>query len=75
VIGYGGIRARYLITGDRPNISSFTIEDERNGTQLVDLNELNFMVAFTVEAIRHGGHNVAAIDPNYVEWTATFYEQ
>ena len=32
VVGYSCARGRYLVTGDRPNISSFVAEDERNGT-------------------------------------------
>jgi hypothetical protein len=32
VVIYSCARGRYLWTGDRPNISSFTVKDERNGT-------------------------------------------
>jgi len=48
VVLYGGIRGRYLITGARPNISSFTIQEERNGRELIELEEYDFKVAFTV---------------------------
>ena len=43
---YSCIRVTVLVTGDRPNISSFTVQNERNGTELVDLNEHNFHIAF-----------------------------
>jgi hypothetical protein len=74
VLVYGASRARYLVTGGRPNISMFTIHDARNGTQLVDLNEHNFKVAFTVNAIRADDEVVHANDPNYVEWMAYLYD-
>ena len=74
VIGYGGSRARYLITGDRPNISSFTIQDARNETEVVDLIGHQCKFAFGVETIKERGVNVPANDPNYVEWTAYLYD-
>jgi len=27
-----------VLTGERPNISSFRVQDERNGTDMIDLN-------------------------------------
>ena len=38
VVGYSCIRGRYLLTGDRPNISSFTGYDESRNAILTDLN-------------------------------------
>ena len=74
VVGYSGVRVRYLIIGDRPNISSFTIQDERDGTELIDLNEHQFKVAFTVNKISANDEHSPANDPDFVEWNAEFYE-
>lgn len=43
-------------------------------TELVDLAEFNFKVAFTVEKIESQGHHVSALDPDYVEWAAYFFD-
>ena len=71
---YGGVRGRYLLTGARPNISSFTIEHERRGTELYDMNKYFFKVAFSVESIKDEGQFVPANDPDYVEWKASIID-
>ena len=72
VFVYGGSRSRFLITGERPNISSFTLQDARDAKQMINLNDHNFKVAFSVEAIK--GHDISpANDPNYVEWVANVF--
>ena len=38
VVAYSCIRGRYVLTGERPYISSFRVQDERNGTDMIDLN-------------------------------------
>ena len=58
------------MTGDRPNISSYTVQDERKGTNVVDLNEYQFKIAFTVQRISEQGTFSSADDPNFVEWFA-----
>ena len=63
---------RYLIIGDRPNISSFTIQDERDDTELIDLNQHQFKVAFTVDTISANDDYIPANDPDFVEWNAEF---
>ena len=72
VVGYSGVRMRYLIIGDRPNISSFTIQDERDDTELIDLNQHQFKVAFTVDTISANDDYIPANDPDFVEWNAEF---
>jgi hypothetical protein len=60
------------MTGERPNISSFTVQDERSGTEIIDLNQHSFKVAFAVEKIiLDGGNQTFADDPNFVEWYAS----
>ena len=59
------------MTGDRPTISSFTTQDERNGNELVDLNAHQFKVAFSVQRIE-GDITIPIDDPNFVEWVAYF---
>jgi len=39
VLAYACIRGRYVVTGDRPNISSFTMQEERNLKDQIDLND------------------------------------
>jgi hypothetical protein len=39
VIGYSCAKGRYVVTGDRPNISSYIVQDERHGKTLIDLND------------------------------------
>jgi len=70
VFAYSCIRGRYAVTGDRPNISSFTVQNERNGTDQIDLNEYQFKVAFAIENILEEGKYGPADDPNFVEWYA-----
>jgi hypothetical protein len=74
VIGYSCIRGRYLFTGHRPNISSFTVDDERNGTELIHLMDYNFKVAFAVTSVVGDSTTETAHDPNFVEWSAYFYD-
>jgi len=64
VVAYSFIRGRYVVTGERPNISSFTVQNERNGTDLIDLNTHQFKVAFAVDKILAEGLNIPADDPN-----------
>ena len=60
--------------GDRPNISSFTVQDERNATEMVNLTQHNFNVAFAVQKIE--GDDFEPIgDPDYVQWLAYFYTE
>ena len=74
VIVFTGIRGRYLVMGDRPNISSFTVQDERNATEMVNLTQHNFNVAFAVQKIE--GDDFEPIgDPDYVQWLAYFYTE
>ena len=60
--------------GDRPNISSFTVQDERNGTELIDISEYQFKVALAVEHIWGDEGRDNADDPDFVEWDAHFYD-
>ena len=74
VLGFTCIRGRYLVTGDRPNISSFTAQDERNGHDVVDLSDYQFKVAFSINFLQ-GDHEIhGADDPDFVEWDAHFYD-
>jgi hypothetical protein len=67
---YTGVRTRVLITGARPNISSYNAQNERNVTELVDLNDHSFKVAFSVQSL-HGNYNKTTIDDSdFVEWLA-----
>ena len=59
------------MTGERPNISSFIAKDERSGTEIIDLNQHSFKVAFAVEKIMDEGNKTFADDPNFVEWYAS----
>ena len=73
VAAYTVFRSIILVSGHRPNISSFTVKDERKGNQLVDLNQKQFKVAFTVQKL--DGDNATPInDPDIVEWYA-FYQE
>ena len=74
VFGYGFFRADILVRGDRPNISSYTVSDERKGRDLHDLNIHDFKVAFTVEKIEQEGIFRPISDPDFVEWIAYFYD-
>ena len=67
---YFGFRVKLLLTGDRPNISSYTVNDERKGTELVDLNEKQFKVAFSVQNIDGSLKGKPINDPDFVEWYA-----
>ena len=74
VFGCSCIRGRYLLTGDRPNISSFTGYDESRNAILTDLNTHQFKVAFTVQRIDDFDNQIPANEPNFVEWYAEFYD-
>ena len=41
VLAYSSVRGFMLVTGDRPIISSYTVQNERKDT-MVDLNKFNF---------------------------------
>ena len=38
----------FFVSASRPNISSFTLPSSRNGTEVVDLREFDFNIAFSV---------------------------
>ena len=74
VIGYSGVRIRYLFLADRPSISAFTGNNERDGLEAIDLKDFHFKVAFTVESIKEQGVHESANDPDFVEWAAFIYD-
>ena len=70
---FTGFRSVVLVSGARPNISSFTVKDERKGNQLVDLDQKQFKVAFSVQKL-DGDNKNPINDPDFVEWYAFFAE-
>ena len=72
IAAYSGIRGHMVLTGDRPTISSFTVQDERDGAELVDLNAHQFKVAFSVQHPESSHKLSPRDDPNFVEWHAFF---
>jgi hypothetical protein len=69
LISYSTIRGLILVTGDRPQISSFTIHNERKPEDLTDLNEKKFKVAFAVQKLARNTPSPAN-DPDFIEWVA-----
>jgi len=63
-----------VVTGDRPNISSYTVWDERTADDLVDLDKFGFKMAFAVERIIEEGTYLEVHDPNFVEFVAFIYD-
>ena len=50
VVAYGSLRAYMLYAGNRPTISSYKVQGERNN-EVVDLNKFKFQVAFSIRSI------------------------
>jgi hypothetical protein len=69
LVSYSTIRCLILVTGDRPLISSFTVQNERKPEDLIDLNEKKFKVAFAVQTLTRNTPSPAN-DPDFVEWGA-----
>ena len=47
---YGTFKLKDLATRSNPNISTALIENQYDKTDEINLNDLNFRIAFTVEA-------------------------
>ena len=64
---YGSQKLRILVTRSNPTISSSLIENKYDKTEIVNLNDQNFRIAFSVE----GQYDkIARDDPRYVKWYA-----
>lgn len=64
---YGVIKFEQLATRNNPTISTAIIENEYDSTKQVNLNELNFRIAF---AVKDTFSQETKHDPRYVKWFA-----
>ena len=70
VLAYGTIKFIELSTRANPNIAQFFKQDAFDFTDVLNLNEENFKIAFAVEGFRSKD---LKIDPKYVKWIFRTY--
>lgn len=70
VLAYGTTKMIQLESKANPNISSYLKEAAFDYTDMIDLNEENFRIAFAVEGFRSKD---LKIDPKYVKWIFRTY--
>jgi hypothetical protein len=74
--GYSASRVAFFVKGDRPDIQTFTIHNGFNLTELVDLKDFGFQLAFNIEIFKNDFSTLRLEDdPNLVEWRANFQEK
>ena len=70
VLAYATTKFIHLESRANPNVASFDIEDAFDNSDILNLNEQNFRIAFAVEGFRTKDLKV---DPKYVKWIIRTY--
>ena len=69
---YGSIKWRELATKSNPLITQAVIQNEFDSSQIVNLNDRNFRIAF---AVTGAFDNNSRDDPRFVKWFARIFGQ
>ena len=67
VLVYGCIRGFYLVTGNRPLVSSYIVRGGHDAKEAIDLEEYDFKIAFSAQKIEQDEQQKID-DADFIEW-------
>lgn len=70
VLIYGTMKFVDLYTRDGPTVNDTKIDDHFPASEMINFNERNWRMAFTIENI---SDRFSITDPRYVKWLARLY--